>query len=693
MEPDIPSGPSTYERLRRRLANGEDDSKDICPTCQKTFHSFAGFWSSSDSKRIAHHETWDSFVSAAGKRCLICSVLFEVFSNTGNPEPQNYHTEAVINCELWRSDGGIWRVQKVYRLTFKVMRINDNFDKAVELQMYVRDFFGELVELRSPLPEGFDVGEVPENTGDPRVLQMAKHWFSTTCRSDNALCSTDGQQYFPRRLLDITNQNPRLLHSEIGQPQGPYATLSHCWGLAVPTLRLTKQTEAKFYQAIPLSSIPRTFRDAIHIAKYLGIRYIWIDTLCIIQEGDDGHDWTDHSTMMRDIYANCILNISADSSKDPGCGIFSERRPPISRPLIIRLANTSGNQKRYLVGRMEPSRPAYERVAQRAWVLQERILSPRVLHFTSSRIYWECTSHPTKWEMGSGPRDEDEWREIYRMAPFKLGRPKVFPAMQQDDYEALMNTYTRMNLTYPGKDKLVAVAGILQLLESHYGDTMVAGLRKSMLPNSLMWTTQISGKKQLASRAQGEYRAPSWSWASMDGPIVFHSSRVTDTPVATVLDCKIDLVDPSNHLGLIKSGSLTLQGPASYNPVFRNPSMWRPGKHTYITHERSGVVVRAATIYFDDPDTDAENMPQGTIMLVVNTSFGIKCLLLQPCQDRYQSHESASSDTGPQSGPETSLYSRIGVVQLHGEDFEKKSGNIGKQEWLSTLEVVTVTIV
>lgn len=170
----------------------------------------------------------------------------------------------------------------------------------------------------------------------------------------------------------------------------------------------------------------------------------------------------------------------------------------------------------------------------------------------------------------------------------------------------------------------------------------------------------------------------------MDGPIVFHSSPHTVTSVATVLDCDIDLVDPSNHLGPIKAGSLTLQGPASYEPVFRNPSMWRPGKHTYITHEKTGVVVRAATIYFDDPDTDAENMPQGTIMLVVNMSFGIKCLLLQPCE------ESASSETWRS---ETPLYTRIGVVQLHGEDFERQSGKIEKQEWLSTLNVTTVTIV
>lgn len=173
----------------------------------------------------------------------------------------------------------------------------------------------------------------------------------------------------------------------------------------------------------------------------------------------------------------------------------------------------------------------------------------------------------------------------------------------------------------------------------------------------------------------------------MDGPIVFHSSRLTDTPVATVFDYKIDLVDPLNHLGPIKFGRLTLKGPASYEAVFRNPSMWRLGKHTYVTHERSGVVVRMATIYFDSPDTDAENMPQGTLMLAINMSFGIKWLLLQPCE------ESASSNTGQRSRHAAPLYSRIGVVQLHGEDFDHRCGKIEKQQWLSTLEVVTVTIV
>lgn len=113
-----------------------------------------------------------------------------------------------------------------------------------------------------------------------------------------------------------------------------YATLSHCWGGITSEIpSLTTRTYKDFLQRIIIMNLPQTFQDAIKLSRCLDIRYLWIDSLCIIQ--DSCEDWLDQSAVMGDIYRGSYLNIAATKSTDPHGGLFTTRNPVVITPLRV----------------------------------------------------------------------------------------------------------------------------------------------------------------------------------------------------------------------------------------------------------------------------------------------------------------------------------------------------------------------
>ncbi|ORY19521.1 heterokaryon incompatibility protein-domain-containing protein, partial [Clohesyomyces aquaticus] len=126
--------------------------------------------------------------------------------------------------------------------------------------------------------------------------------------------------YFPTRLLDLgqqllSSEPPKLVETKNGIGtefcSPAYATLSHCWGNSQP-LRLLMQNKLQHLQGIPLSALPRVFSEAMTVCRNLGIRYLWIDSLCICQDSEE--DWAQESALMGAIYSHAILNIAATGS-------------------------------------------------------------------------------------------------------------------------------------------------------------------------------------------------------------------------------------------------------------------------------------------------------------------------------------------------------------------------------------------
>lgn len=135
----------------------------------------------------------------------------------------------------------------------------------------------------------------------------------------------DRAHWYPTRLVDIGTTSDRtavkLIETAKEQLEGPYVTLSHCWGNARLVTQLVQDNKATFLAELP--HLPRTFEDVLVATKQLGARYIWIDSLCIVQ--DDEADWAKESMLMASVYRNALCNIAATGAEDSQGGLFHQR--------------------------------------------------------------------------------------------------------------------------------------------------------------------------------------------------------------------------------------------------------------------------------------------------------------------------------------------------------------------------------
>ncbi|KAF1950211.1 HET-domain-containing protein, partial [Byssothecium circinans] len=176
---------------------------------------------------------------------------------------------------------------------------------------------------------------------------------------------------------------------------GSYATLSHCWGNAPDFLKLTSPNIEQLRQWNPTNRLPQTFQDAARLCYQLHIKYLWIDSLCILQDGEGSTgDWSLHVTEMRTTYSNGVLNIAASRAAASNEGMYTSRNPNFIRPAIIQGNNRFGlsNELHLLVHSEFPEPGAScPPLNERGWVFQERLFSPRVVHFEREQVFWECS--------------------------------------------------------------------------------------------------------------------------------------------------------------------------------------------------------------------------------------------------------------------------------------------------------------
>lgn len=204
-------------------------------------------------------------------------------------------------------------------------------------------------------------------------------------------------QMLPTRLLSVGRTNSEIRLLETNGKTGRYACLSHCWGSIIGSaeiLRTTRGNYSDHIRTIPWSRIPRTFRDAIKVTRALGIQYIWIDSVCIIQNSSD--DWEKEAANMHSVYENSYLTIGATSAPGPNGGLYLRNQSKIFQQsgtassgaqfaVIGRKVclHSNGRDSRFFKDDRRP-------LMGRAWILQERLLSPRFLHFSSEELIWEC---------------------------------------------------------------------------------------------------------------------------------------------------------------------------------------------------------------------------------------------------------------------------------------------------------------
>lgn len=326
------------------------------------------------------------------------------------------------------------------------------------------------------------------------------------------LFTDSGPPALPHRVLSIiANESQDVKLEESEGSLGYYACLSHCWGENQP-LTTTKETLAQHKINIPWASLPRTFQDAIIVAREIGIHYIWIDSLCIVQ--DDEEDWQVESILMGQIYGNSAFTIAGSVSSGADQGLFrTSDSKYMDEPL-----QTSGGHGVEAPSNVRCRTPLVHDVAelpllQRAWVYQERLLSPRFLHFGQQELIWECRQFLACECGGMQPKYSKRlrWPKLkMQMHPGFWTHVRVIPHSVQKTWHTAVQDYSRMELSRPS-DLFPAVSGIARLIEDDQGWTYVAGLWKETFITDLLWKTAVPQK---SARCQ-PWRAPTFSWASV----------------------------------------------------------------------------------------------------------------------------------------------------------------------------------
>jgi hypothetical protein len=390
-------------------------------------------------------------------------------------------------------------------------------------------------------------------------FELARLWLRE-CLSSHPFCGTSSASPFPTRLIDIGNgtstRAPRLCIPATGA-SGTYAALSYCWGTAQNNT-LTKGNLKEKKDEIPLSTLPKTIQDALEITKKLGLQYLWVDALCIVQ--DSVEDWQAESANMGNIYNSAFFTIQASGAKDTQGGCFILRAPQEPPPVKLGVELEDGSIGSVFV-RSHPLVDAkMEPLHQRGWTLQEGLLSPRILSYGANEMQWECKTTNYS-ESGSLPPDQSSFTGLPKpmrtktkahLLPVDLDNSN--PAMgRKITWFNIIKDYTSRQLTF-AKDKLPALSGLARhISHSRPGDTYLAGLWKSELPSNLLWGVLKGARPSI-------YRAPSWSWAALDGQIAFLTSADAPTDYnyeATNASTTLSGLDP---FGQVSAGVIRLRG-------------------------------------------------------------------------------------------------------------------------------------
>lgn len=350
----------------------------------------------------------------------------------------------------------------------------------------------------------------------------------------------------PSRVIDVRPVVPFLRETAQGE-KGTYITLSHCWGdSSIPKTTLSTLEGRK--RQIPLEGLPKSFQDAIKIARSLNIPYLWIDSLCIIQEGDNGADMQREIARMGNTYQLSVLTIAAGGSLNSTGGCFLPRKSRPAGPFVQMPYRTVDGVIAgyfYVQERHSSFNEEYEKYVRncplfaRGWVLQERLLSRRVIIYTEGQIFFECQTNLPINECGEIYRRYNKTAEDLKKEP----EPMDKAILRQNDtrmispWYSVVELYSAMKLSQP-LDRLIAISGIaqeLQLtmaaeavsegkesLEVKRETRYVSGLWLKDLPSALLW--QCTVPNNATSSGCG---IPSWSWASLLEGVVWRKEMFT----------------------------------------------------------------------------------------------------------------------------------------------------------------------
>ena len=398
----------------------------------------------------------------------------------------------------------------------------------------------------------------------------------------------------PTRIIDVGpsdgSKEPCLCLPPVGT-QDRYIALSYCWGLS-PGITTTADTLSAHQSRIPLDQLPRTMKDAVLLTRRLGVRYLWIDALCIIQrrlnlarDEEAIEDWQREASRMASVYSGAWITIAAAEARDKADGILLPR-PEEIRCEIPLSASPIASDKPVYARVPFSTKPAP--LEKRAWTLQESLLPPRMVEFRKEQVSFICRSKML-WESGA----EGKVPGAARMAEIK--GPMFFSPWDKSSYYPTerdmylrrwyvnIGAYTLRQITNEA-DRLPALSGLAHQMQPIIGGEYHAGLWKEDFINGLLWRCTVYGGSRLPPREiqylrrEKEYRAPTWSWASLSGEVYYEYYRESHWekfegprwPTRVLEVCTSPVGPFFDPMGLVRAGFVRLRGPVRTGALVMN---------------------------------------------------------------------------------------------------------------------------
>lgn len=323
---------------------------------------------------------------------------------------------------------------------------------------------------------------------------------------------------------------------------------------------------------IELSTLPLTLQDAVHVTRDMGLKYLWIDALCIIQDSWD--DMEGEIKAMASTYKNAYVTIAAASAETCQDGFLQYRVPRKSKFPRFELPYRAWDDTpstpagRIIAEESIMYNPLLEPISRRAWCLQEKLLSPRIATFGMHELIFQCRDegYGDPLVAGSNGTLPSFMRGNVRLCPaFFDSAGTISPEEFFMSWGDVLIDYSCREVTYKN-DTLVALSALASEFQRlSNGDEYLAGLWRRELIRWLCWIVDPSPeldpqnlRQKLQPRLLGV--APSWSWASVNGIIAIGSGLEDKEFHAEVVRCETTLLDESLPTGAVTAGVLELRG-------------------------------------------------------------------------------------------------------------------------------------
>lgn len=411
--------------------------------------------------------------------------------------------------------------------------------------------------------------DVPLRASDPRCFRQLRTWLDVCDREHSGSCGRP-----PSSLFGVTGYRPaRLLHIQTDHQNIPslvklvdtpdqfglrYCALSYCWGDAKFVTSTIATYKSHYEQGISVQGLPQTYQDAITVANSIGVCYIWIDSLCIIQSF--ANDWETEITKMAAIFEGSYLTIAVGSASNALEGFLNDRfiKGQIFAEVNSESCGAPSNEIWHIRSPIGHSTDADEArlhpMRRRGWCLQELSLAKRVIFYNASELVWKCQRNSScecgelDYKDQDLPANEEAQKETEIREQRLLG----------ENWLQTVTEYMTMQLTEQS-DIFPAIEGLARRMHHDRLGKYLAGLWETDIMYGLLWEPKDKG-----TRKPSAYQAPSWSWASVIGPVSwdfdFHSGKSASTPVASMVHAATKPKNRNDVFGRLKDGSLNLRG-------------------------------------------------------------------------------------------------------------------------------------